>query len=77
MPKLKTHIANKIKYNPHYRRMVALSIGIDEDTVLYHLENNRENGNLTKINALYCIKDLLETESIDELLDKSGDTFTL
>jgi hypothetical protein len=68
MTKLKNHIPVILKNDPDYRRLVGDSIGIGERAVIQNLQENRENGTLTKYNALCCIKNILHAKTLEELL---------
>ncbi len=70
MAKLTTEVINRISAVPEYRLKLALSLGIGEQIVMRHLKENKECGNLTKINAIYCICYLLNM-TMDEILDRS------
>jgi hypothetical protein len=68
MTKLKNNILLILKNDPDYRRLLSDSIGIGERAVIQNLQENKENGTLTKYNALCCIKKLLHTTTFEELL---------
>jgi hypothetical protein len=68
MTRLKNNILIILKNDPDYRRLVGDSIGIGERAVIQNLQENKENGTLTKYNALCCIKDILHAASLEELL---------
>jgi uncharacterized protein (UPF0128 family) len=68
MTKLKNNISIILKNDPDYRRLLSDSIGIGERAVIYNLQENKENGTLTKYNALCCIKNILHAKTLEELL---------
>jgi hypothetical protein len=73
MAKLRTEIVNKLKISPEFRMKLALSLNLSENAVWYHLKTNHDNNNLTKINALQCIKELLNLNNIEQAIEQAED----
>jgi transposase len=71
MAKLKKEVIKKFTEYPPYKSMLVLSANVSEPTVYRLLAQNKENGNLTKIKMLECIKELLGYDNIEQLLDRS------
>jgi hypothetical protein len=69
MAKLRTEIVKKLRLSPEFRMRLALSMNLSENAVWYHLKTNRENNNLTKISALQCIKELLNLNNIEQIIE--------
>jgi hypothetical protein len=69
MAKLQAEIVKKLIVSPEFRMRLALSLNLSENAVWYHLKNNQDNNNLTKINALQCIKELLKLDNIEQIIE--------
>jgi hypothetical protein len=70
MAKLRTEVVTRLKKSPKLRMKLAIRMNLSEYGIRYNLMTNHNNNSLTKIDALYCIKELLGTDSIEQLLDK-------
>jgi hypothetical protein len=66
--KIKTEIIDKVNNVPS-RRRISGKLDIS-DTMLYkHFNENKENGRLTKLDALHAIAAELEVENVMDLVD--------
>lgn len=66
--KLKQEIINKVN-NPASRARMGLVLGCGDQMLYIHLKENKDNGRLTKMDALQAIAKEAQIE-IDEILEE-------
>jgi hypothetical protein len=69
MARLNTETIRKIMTVPRFRSELALAINRSEQAVVYNLEKNENNSILTTIDALRCMRDLLNYRDVNQCLD--------
>jgi hypothetical protein len=69
MAKLNTETVNKILAVQRFKTALALELGLAEQTIVFHLKRNKKNSTLTTIDALECMRDLLNYKDIHQCLD--------
>jgi predicted transcriptional regulator len=69
MAKLNTETINKIMAVPRFRSELALRVGLSEQAIIWNLKRNTSNGILTTIDALRCMRDLLNYTNVNQCLD--------
>jgi hypothetical protein len=65
---LRPEVVKKLRNTPEFRMKLALRMNLSEYGVKYNLNTNYDNNSLTKIDALHCIQELLELDSIDQII---------
>jgi hypothetical protein len=68
MTKLRTDIVRRLQKSPELRMKLAISMNLSEYGIRYNLKTNHDNNSLTKIDALLCIKELLNFDSIEQII---------
>jgi hypothetical protein len=68
MIKLRTEVVRRLQKSPELRMKLAMSMNLSEYGIRYNLKTNHDNNSLTKIDALLCIKQLLNFDSIEQII---------